>query len=162
MQSLLTLPRELRDEIIDQVLLYREPNPNISDKCTCHLLPFRDENSDLYERPKSTHFTDGDTVAHGPPPAHGLLLTNRQLRDETLQRSARVKVPYVADVVIMGDQALLPTWLAVPPSPPDRAHIIPEVIFNIRMYDAYVPSDPGDPKNIWEDSRDMLMSLLQG
>ena len=90
MASLLTLPRELRDEIIDLLLLTHNPQPvDVSE-------------FDIYEAPE-LHQPPSSAFPH--PVRHqaaGLCQASRQLRAEVLQRSCslRVGLRYALRIVI--------------------------------------------------------------
>jgi hypothetical protein len=108
MPVLLSLPRELRDIIIEVVLLARvepppspaaDPTPRTDVSTTCSLrLPIL---------PPQVQYS-----------AYGLLLTNNQLHLETKDRLLRLPSPYALDVMLLGDEdhydELWPTWLCCP------------------------------------------------
>ncbi|KAI4955033.1 hypothetical protein J4E86_006345 [Alternaria arbusti] len=90
MASLLTLPRELRDEIIDLLLLTHNPQPVDVSEFDIY------EPSELYQ-PRSSAFPR--PVKHH---AAGLCQASRQIRVEVLQRSCslRVGLRYALRIVI--------------------------------------------------------------
>jgi hypothetical protein len=102
MCSLLSLPRELRDQIIEHVVLFRKVPPQDPTQC-------------LQSRVESS----GDGTLRLPAPsqetynASGLLGTTRQIRDETRHRLSQLNPPYSLDVMI-GDNELWPTWTCCP------------------------------------------------
>jgi hypothetical protein len=102
MCSLLSLPRELRDQIIEHVVLFRKAPPEDPAQC----LQSRVESSGggtlrLPSRSQETYN------------ASGLLRTSRQIRDETRHRLRQLNPPYSLDVMI-GDNELWPTWTCCP------------------------------------------------
>jgi hypothetical protein len=108
MQTLLSLPRELRDTIIEEVLLSRveppqspaaDPTPRTDVSLVCGLrLPI--------------------LLPQAQFSAYGLLLTNKQLRIETKGRMFQLPLSYALDVMLVGDDnyhdELWPTWLCCP------------------------------------------------
>ena len=102
MCSLLSLPRELRDQIIEHVVLFRKVPPQDPTQC-------------LQSRVDSS----GNGTLRLPAPsqetynAFGLLGTSRQIRDETQYRLSQLNPPYSLDVMI-GDNELWPTWTCCP------------------------------------------------
>ncbi|KZV87028.1 hypothetical protein EXIGLDRAFT_724171 [Exidia glandulosa HHB12029] len=114
MTTFLTLPTDVRDVIIERVLLARNPAPQ----------SVAEASSRRYH-PSSVdgRYYDGSTLvrlsrARIVPNDRGLLLTNRQLSLETkaaithLRASGRLE--HLIDVMIVDDEELLPTWLCVP------------------------------------------------
>lgn len=100
---LLSLPRELRDIILEFVI-------------SAHVEPPRHPESDDTPRKASV----GSNCLRIPvlPPAeqyatHGLLLTNRQLHHETKTRLRR-PTAYFLDVMMVNDKELWPTWTCCP------------------------------------------------
>ena len=113
MPTLLTIPREIRDQIYGWTL---------SDT----LASF--QSRDLQrERKRLTHFPSdpetlfGEDAVQYPvhtslPPAHGLLHTTRQIRNEFLDSIKRLgSIRYKVDLVDRKDRGVLaPTWISVP------------------------------------------------
>lgn len=113
MASLLSLPREVRDDIIDYIVASRRDPP----------IAQHGEASDGDNRVQldDTHWKDVGNLVYferSPlafrPACGGLLLANRQLREETLERASKVDIPYVLDFLIVGEQKIWVTWLALP------------------------------------------------
>jgi hypothetical protein len=112
MHSLLSLPREIRDQIIEQILLFRKEPP-------------QDPAHDTESRQ--------DAIGHGAlrPPAIspstynalGLLGTNVQLRDETQSRLEQLNLSYSLDVMVV-DNELWPTWTCCPSRVPGPIDIV--------------------------------------
>ena len=102
MSSFLSLPRELRDQIIEHVILFRKVPPQDPTQC-------------LQSRVESS----GDSTLRLPAPsqetynASGLLGTSKQIRDETRYRLSQLNPQYSLDVMI-GDNELWPTWICCP------------------------------------------------
>jgi hypothetical protein len=107
MASLLTLPRELRDEIIDILLLTNEPQTKVSS--TSHRPQFG-----------SRLFLDYDWIMFPRPAeqsATGLAQANHQLRAEVLQRSAclRSGIHHRLDILAYGlHDGLVARWVDAP------------------------------------------------
>ncbi|KAF2661279.1 hypothetical protein K491DRAFT_447454 [Lophiostoma macrostomum CBS 122681] len=133
MPSLLTIPRELRDEIIDLVVFSDLAAPTQWQTCTWSFdlscphpaweptwpstLP---DTSKLRTKTKSksrskSQGASSDHEVHNP--AKVLLLVNHQLHAETLQRAAAVTVPYTVDLLLMSTRdavSFQPTWITAP------------------------------------------------
>ncbi|KAF2627319.1 hypothetical protein BU25DRAFT_61314 [Macroventuria anomochaeta] len=114
MHSLLSLPREIRDQIIEQVLLFRKEPP---------------------QDPAHDNESRQDAIGQGalrPPTilpstynALGLLETNIQLKDETQSRLEQLNLSYSLDVMVV-DNELWPTWTCCPsrvPGPIDTVNV---------------------------------------
>ena len=125
MHSLLSLPREIRDQIIENVILYRKEPPY-------------DPAHDVQSRQ--------DPVEQGGlrPPlvsskiynATGLLGTNAQLRDETQNRLDQLRPTYSLDVMVV-DNELWPTWTCCPCR---ASRPVDEIKVSLRFF-----SKPNDP-----------------
>lgn len=96
--SLLLLPRELRDQIIDYVVLLHKEAPDPTDD-----LQIRKDATEGTLRPPSA----------SPYTASALLGANVQLRNETKDRLSQSHVPYSLDVMVVGNE-LWPTWICCP------------------------------------------------
>ena len=113
MPHLLTLPREVRFQILELVLCSsRTPPANPAttsqNRTALHDGDYRSGDYGL----RRTKYEEGASTTNGLP----LLLTNRQLGAETqavLQR-ATIKRSYSLDVMFVDDSELWPTWLLVP------------------------------------------------
>jgi hypothetical protein len=102
MSSLLSLPREIRDQIIGYVVLSsREPPKNPAHETESRL---DHTGQDALRPPRISPKTYNTS---------GLLNTNTQLRDETQDRQRRLKVTYTLDVMVV-DHELWPTWTCCP------------------------------------------------
>jgi hypothetical protein len=133
MPTLLTMPREIRDQIYDWTL---------SDTLASS------RSRDLQrERKRVTHFPfdpetlfGEDTVQYpvhtSLPPAHGLPHTTRQIRHEFLDSIKRLgSLRYKVDLVDRKDRGVLaPTWISVPCLPcfTDRIDVL-EVNWRLRL-----------------------------
>lgn len=114
MSSLLSLPREIRDQIIEHVIFFRKKPPK----------------NPAHETESRQNLTGQDALR--PPTissriynASGLLGTNTQLRDETQNRLRQLKLAYSLDVMVV-DNELWPTWTCCPArisDPIDRVNI---------------------------------------
>ncbi|KAK3314389.1 hypothetical protein B0H66DRAFT_568351 [Apodospora peruviana] len=122
--SLLGIPPEVRAIIIDLV-------PHIPSPAPRHPTSLRDQKRRVIERSESGAWSQESRVFFEqtpvPNPVLGLLLTNRQLHDETramLKRSFSfdtkpARLPsYTLDVVYLKDCTLWSTWLSVPARAP--------------------------------------------
>ncbi|KAJ4372758.1 hypothetical protein N0V86_008124 [Didymella sp. IMI 355093] len=102
MSSLLSLPREIRDQIIGHVLVFsRKPPKNPAHETESRL---NSTGQDALRPPKISPNTYN---------ASGLLGTNVQLRDETNNRLRQLKLTYTLDVMVV-DHELWPTWTCCP------------------------------------------------
>lgn len=140
MPCLLSLPRELRNEIIEYVLLSGECTPSEPDHPTLRQGYYKGWLSDLIPKFKmgwrrlGLERDDNEDEpfkgGNGRPAAWGLTLSSHQVRAETLQRAARVHVPFVADTVFHG-KLIVPSWLSRPLCP---KRVIPELVLNVRTF----------------------------
>jgi hypothetical protein len=133
MPTILTIPREIRDQIYGWTLSET-------------LASF--QSRDLQrERKRLTHFPSdpetlfGEDAVQYPvhtslPPAHGLLHTTRQIRHEFLDSIKRLgSIRYQVDLVDRQDRGVLaPTWISVPCLPcfTDRIDVL-EVNWRVRL-----------------------------
>ncbi|KAF2801804.1 uncharacterized protein BDZ99DRAFT_469329 [Mytilinidion resinicola] len=117
MSPLLSLPRELRDTIIDRVLSSaRLAPPTISSAESNRCAP------PSYEGPQDPGFDSwpyGQSHVRFEQPAYisnsyPLFLTNHQLAAETASALRRLSLPYELDVMQVDEAELWPTWLSVP------------------------------------------------
>lgn len=113
--GLLSLPREIRDQILDMVISW----PMMDPPCLIDHEALRKTRSELME-PRLRAWTRGCWVRYLQPKCivHGspLLCVNQQLHKETLEALFRYvdKHVYLIDVVILNEVEVLPTWLHVP------------------------------------------------
>jgi hypothetical protein len=107
MSLLLSLPQELRDDIIEHVLSSFSAPPQSPEHDTCP----REEATDA--RALRPAITPPHVLYH----AYGLLLTNRQLNTETRSRLAKARTPYSLDVMVVGNE-LWPSWTCCPARAP--------------------------------------------
>lgn len=131
MASLLSLPRELRDTIIDYVVTSQRRDPPIALE--------GDTDSESAERVQfeDTYWKEiGNLVYFEKSPAAfqpsfgGLLLACQQLHAETLERASKFDVPYVLDILIVNEEKIWVTWLSMPWK---RLPIIDKLKINVRM-----------------------------
>ena len=114
MQSLLSLPREIRDQIIEHVVLSCKEPP-------------QDPAHDVQLRQDATGqgALRPPTVSPRTYNASGLLETSVQLRHETQNRLQQLRLPYSLDVMVV-DNELWPTWTCCPsraPGPIDTINV---------------------------------------
>ncbi|OJJ54879.1 hypothetical protein ASPSYDRAFT_49040 [Aspergillus sydowii CBS 593.65] len=124
--SLLQIPRELRDQIIELVLY----SPS---QLTDGLL-YPSNRVHLHDTKYSVLFCERVWYVKEPewtiPAARALLLVSHQIAAETKAILSRCRVSYVLDVGIVQGRYLWPTWLAVPILS-DR---IDELTVNLRVF----------------------------
>jgi hypothetical protein len=114
MLSLMTLPRELRDQICGYIIQFPQQKRPALDQTFDQLTQGRKS----LKRPKDSG-PGNNTVLNlpdGPVPntAH-LLRVNRQLHAETLENVKFLQAcVYELDVIILDEILLLPTWIRVP------------------------------------------------
>ena len=135
MASLLSLPRELRDEIIDYVVQSSRPAPGKPDRDVSPTEVGRVQFDDMGWWNTFTRFKGNPTLFESSPDAFepvfaGLLRTCRQLRTETLEREATAHVPYALDLLIVNGMDLWVTWLSMPSRP---SPIIDHMKINLRV-----------------------------
>lgn len=112
MSSLLTIPREIRDQILELVIFsHRAPpkSPTEPPQERASLDNPRRFSSWSYG-PENVKYDQQDIV----PNSLSLLLVNRQLSAETKSTLERFPISYYLDVMIVNEQELHPTWLSVP------------------------------------------------
>ena len=114
---ILIIPRELRDEIIDLVLLSgrippQRPDEKLNDRIELYECPFHNE----FKAGLVKYIMDPSVYL---PNGIGLLLANRQLHEETMQRikdhEAQNLWKYKIDIMLVEEKALWPTWVCIPP-----------------------------------------------
>ena len=128
MPTLLSIPREVRDLILDEVLLSLEAQPPA-------------EHINLSRRP--LYF---EAVGHRIrvpcvefPTGQGLFRTCHRLHAEIIDRTRKLKPPYILDLYILNETFIFPTWLSCPP----RLDLIELLKVNIRFSGPYCPAQAG-------------------
>lgn len=113
MPSLLSLPRELRDEIIELVLSSQVALP-LGTTCERYhlgqMMPHYPEWL-VVDIP----FFFPNTEAACSPPGLGLLRTNKQLRSETIDRIENAGIPLTLDMAMLDSNWVWPAWRTLPP-----------------------------------------------
>ncbi|KAF2995712.1 hypothetical protein E8E13_004234 [Curvularia kusanoi] len=125
MCSLLSLPRELRDQIIEYVILSHKIPPQDPSQCLESRLD--SSNTGTLRPPAPSHKTYN---------ASALLGANVQLRNETQNRLRHIKPSYSLDVMV-NDHDLWPTWTCCPAR---TTGPIEEIHVSFRFF-----SKPNDP-----------------
>ncbi|KAF2125529.1 GMC oxidoreductase [Dothidotthia symphoricarpi CBS 119687] len=114
MSSLMTIPRELRDQICTYALLAQTNEPPLLEKDFYELIKGRT----IYAQPKMFSWTDVVLyqLEGNISNASSLLRVNHQLHAETLENLKFIPEArtYDLDVVILDEVLPLPTWLRVP------------------------------------------------
>jgi hypothetical protein len=117
---LLSLPRELRDMIIDRVLLTPDPAPQPTPS----------------ERPEIITSLDEARLDISPPPIPpfrcNLAEVCTQIRAETSNRIPKLQIPLVLDVLGLENGSFRYTWLSRPWGPPSKWGRIPQLTVQIR------------------------------
>ncbi|KAE8337286.1 hypothetical protein BDV24DRAFT_140230 [Aspergillus arachidicola] len=125
MPSLLDLPLELRELIIELVLKdQRIPPaaPSQSNRGSFRDMGYRAWRQIIYYERRQSHC---------PYNASGLIRTNHQLSEETLATLHRISSsPYVLDLSVLNDVGLYPTWLSVP----RLTHRVSTLHVNVRLF----------------------------
>jgi hypothetical protein len=136
---LLSLPHELRDMIIDQVLLRPDPAPQLAPS----------------ERPEIITSLDEARLDISPPPIPpfrcSLAEVCHQLRAETLSRIPKLQIPLVLDVLGLKNGYFRYTWLSRPWGPPSKWGRIPQLTIQIR-------TRPVDVR-FWPDEKPLAMRV---
>jgi hypothetical protein len=162
MPSLLTIPREIRDQIYDWAL---------SDT----LASFRNRDQQRPRRQITYSASDPETlfgedaiqypVHTSLPPTHALLHTTRQIRNEFLDSIKRLgSIRYKVDLVDRKDRGVLaPTWISVPCLPcfTDRIDVL-EVHWRIRNgKTSSIVTSVGDSDHYLSNGFNGSLALLQ-
>jgi hypothetical protein len=140
MPSLLSLPREIRDEIIDYVVHSSRPAPAKPARDVPPADAGRVEFDDVGLWPgfsdiRYNNLAQFESLPDAfEPPCSSLLRTCHQLRAETLERQAKVQVPCVLDMLIVNGKDLYLTWLSIPLQ---RSPIIEHLKINVRVSGAW-------------------------
>jgi hypothetical protein len=114
MWSLLSIPQELRDIILELVIASPADAPDISSPD--HILNDRIE---LESDEALQAWTKGKLIlskSSGPQHRHHIFLVNHQLQSEASSVLQRTKNNYNLDVILLQERYLVPTWLLVPKS----------------------------------------------
>ncbi|KAF2797237.1 hypothetical protein K505DRAFT_322728 [Melanomma pulvis-pyrius CBS 109.77] len=124
MSTLLSLPREIRDIIIDLVLA----SPSATQAQETH-----------YRRPLTlSNSAKIRNRIHVPiaqyPSGLNLLSTCRQLHAEAKECARRLKLPYTLDLLIANETYIFPTWISCPPR---TSNTISEVLVKLRLAGVY-------------------------
>ncbi|KAF1968508.1 hypothetical protein BU23DRAFT_558405 [Bimuria novae-zelandiae CBS 107.79] len=130
MASLLSLPRELRDIIIDEVVTSERRSPPIASNDKDFGGGERTQFEDTYWKEVGNLIYFEKRASAFQPTFGGLLLTCRQLRTETLERASKADVPYVLDLLIVNEEKIWATWLLMPAT---RPSMIENLKINVRM-----------------------------
>ena len=144
MASLLGIPRELRDNIIELVLLFTHTPLDYPGAALQHRVPLIDIDYRSWEYgPCNNLYEKQDFVPTSLP----LLLVNRQLYAET--RAALQRLPeghsYLLDVMLVDEAELWPTWLSVPVLVDRVDSVLAKFrIFGNQQNDYHSVLDPGD------------------
>jgi hypothetical protein len=142
--SLLSLPQEVRDQILDLVLIAQSPPP----RGPC----------DKQERQPTCDFRYHVSLEAYKPNATGLLLTNHQLSAETKQNIQRKKdLAFRLDVMVVQERELWPTWTSIPCSNLNLVDTV-KVTFRIfgpphhlnHEFSLFRPGDGGPPVIAWQ------------
>lgn len=113
MPSLLSLPREIRDCIIDYVIVsQRKPPTGRDDDPSERDLRIQFEDTYWKEIGNLIYFENSPTAFR--PAFGGLLLACQQLRAETLEQASKVDVPMILDVLVVNEEKIWVTWLSLP------------------------------------------------
>ncbi|KAJ6442180.1 Protein argonaute 18 [Purpureocillium lavendulum] len=143
MISLLDLPREIRDQILREVILsQRKPPVSLAD-CG-NRVPLPNQYDEVWPDITSIYIEDGPLRF----PKDALLGTCRQLRSETEQLLALIgpeKLPYTLDVMLVDQVGIFPTWLTFP-AMPTRIEL---VRVRVRLF-----GKPDDFDREWEECVD--------
>jgi hypothetical protein len=163
MPSLLTIPREIRDQIYDWALSGSLASSRSRD--------LQRERKHITYSPSDPETLFGEDCVQYPvhtslPPAHGLLHTTRQIRQEFLDSIKRLGgIRYKVDLVDRKDNGVLaPTWVSVPCFT-DRIDVL-EVHWRVRTSKtSSMITSVGDSEqyifNGWEGSLALLQRFVE-
>ncbi|KAJ5819031.1 hypothetical protein N7474_004622 [Penicillium riverlandense] len=110
MPSFLSLPQEIRESILEEVLRTCHPPPAYPS--TSGRIDFYDIDYQAW-RSKAKIYHE-QRSSHCPSNCLPLLLANRQIHDETQSVLNRKKFTYVLDISVLNDYDVFPTWVSVP------------------------------------------------
>lgn len=133
MPSFLTLPPEIRECVIEQVLCdCRTPPayPSTLGRIDFHnmdYMPWRSRTK-IYHEQRTTHC---------PSNCLPLLLTSRQIYHETRSVLNRKKFTYILDISVLNDYDLFPTWTSIPYLT-NRVHAL---YVDVRFFGSIILSD---------------------
>ncbi|KAK7180986.1 hypothetical protein DPSP01_012343 [Paraphaeosphaeria sporulosa] len=113
MPSLLSLPLEIRDNIIDYVITsQRDPPTARNDHSSRRDTRIQFEDTHWKEIGNLIYFESSPTAFR--PAFGGLLLACQQLRADTLKRVSKADVPMILDVLAVNEETIWVTWLSLP------------------------------------------------
>lgn len=157
MPSLLNLPHEIRDAILEIVLLSSRPAPSGVVTAAEHRLEPLSDDQLRYEAwgygSSHTRFARSDYVSNACP----LLLINHQLFAETksvISRLASACLSYKLDVIFVDDHELWPTWLCIPSLAKQVNHVdvtlrVFDTKGDVSERDAFRGGDGSPPQIYW-------------
>jgi hypothetical protein len=113
--SLLTIPQELRERIVELVL-----TSDVADAPDLSKLELITQHRSELPKDKGTKVVRAWTGVRDllfepfKPLLHPIFLVNRQLSSDAALVLARIKVDYHLDVILLNEVSLLPTWIMIP------------------------------------------------
>ncbi|KZV81226.1 hypothetical protein EXIGLDRAFT_731565 [Exidia glandulosa HHB12029] len=151
MATFLTLPTDVRDAIIEHVLLARNPAP----QSVAEVSPNRYQPNSVDGRYSSGPEFVRLSRAQSVPNDRGLLLTNRQLSLETkaavTHQRASGRLEHLIDIMVVDDHELWPTWLCIPTA----TRTIDRLLVTFRVFGARQPARPSAYR--WNASPRVIM-----
>jgi hypothetical protein len=119
MANLMTIPREIRDMILSLALLARRQPPSTISQIE------QEERAFIFGRkylPGTAVYSSTNAADYGSS-ALPLLLTSKQVREETLENIRRDLIHYEIDVKFVKERFLVPTWISIPVFSPRVHHL---------------------------------------
>jgi hypothetical protein len=144
--SLLSLPREIRDNIIDYVVAFQRDPPTAGDD-NFSGEEQRTQFEDTYWKDYGNliYFESSPTAFQ--PAFGGLLLACQQLRAEALERASKVDIPMVLDLLVINEEKIWVTWLSLPAN---TGHMIEKLDIKYRyQYDGQEQTEETPKTYTW-------------
>ena len=126
MPSLCSIPREVRDKILEYVIFSHRAPPGDPNDLPQDRIEFHDK--DRPWRDSCIKYERQSVV----PSSLSLLLVNRQLSAETRSALDRVPTSYHLDVILFNGKELWSTWLSVP----ELSSKVDNVVASFRVFGA--------------------------
>jgi len=169
MPSLLSLPREIRDRILEYALylpVQEPPESNDLKDIFASRKEIRREQSPLIPLKSWTVGRDVLYPKSSASPIHPIFLVNTQIHSEAKDALSRLPANYILDVVLYREVYLIPTWLVMPHPRGSVPSCIDSVTCRFRTafafdkppssYSGFQGGDGGGPAMSW-----VLYSLLE-
>ncbi|RDW85959.1 hypothetical protein BP5796_04284 [Coleophoma crateriformis] len=108
--TLMTIPREVRNRILEEVLLH----PMIALPELNNVGDLLKERIEIPPQGLKAWTTKDAKFPHSPCRIHPIFLVNRQLNEEASATAELLPPNYILDVILFQEVYLLPTWIVMP------------------------------------------------